>query len=210
MEEVKEEIKEKERPKGEEVTSNQKEAEGASKEEDLVSKVEELSAKVKELEKERDEYKDRLLRLQAEFNNYLKRTRREMEEFRERAHEGVICDVLYILDNIERALEAAEKGADRESLLEGMKLIHKQFKEVLNRFGVEEVKALNCKFDPNFHQAVMKVEGNDKEKDEMVLQEIEKGYLLKGKLLRPSKVVVCKYRPPESGEDGKEQVRSDE
>lgn len=201
MEEAREEEKVRE-----EKTSVQEEAEEVSKIEDLASKVEELSSKVKELEKERDEYKERLLRVQAEFNNYLKRTKREMEEFRERAYEGVICDVLYILDNIERALEAAEKGADKESLLEGMRLIHKQFKEVLKRFGVEEVKALYCKFDPNLHEAVMQVDGEEKDKDETVVHEVEKGYLLKGKLLRPSKVVVCRYKPPEKGEDKKEQV----
>ena len=204
-----EEVREEEGFGGEEETSAQEEAEGASKVKDLASEVEELSTKVKELEKERDEYKERLLRVQAEFNNYLKRTQKEMEEFRERAHEGVICDVLYILDNIERALEAAEKGADKESLLEGLRLIHKQFKEVLKRFGVEEVRALYCKFDPNLHQAVMQVDGDEKEKDETVLHEVEKGYLLKGRLLRPSKVVVCRYKPPENGEDRKEQVKPD-
>ncbi len=168
--------------------------------------LEELSSKVKELEKERDEIRECFLRLQAEFDNYHKRTQKEMEEFRERAHEGVICDILYILDNIERALEAAEKGADKESLLEGMRLIHKQFKEALKRFGVEEVTALYSKFDPNLHQAVMQIDGDEKEKDETVVHEVEKGYLLKGRLLRPSKVVVCRYKPPENEEDRKEQV----
>jgi len=194
-----EEVREEEGLGGEGETSVQEEVEEASL-------LEELSSKVKELEKERDEIRERFLRLQAEFNNYHKRTQKEMEEFRERAHEGVICDILYILDNIERALEAAEKGADKESLLEGMRLIHKQFKEALKRFGVEEVTALYCKFDPNLHQAVMQIDGDEKEKDETVVHEVEKGYLLKGRLLRPSKVVVCRYKPPGNGEDRKEQV----
>ena len=168
--------------------------------------LDELSAKVEELEEERDALKDRLLRLQAEFENYRKRVQKEMEEFREQAHGAVICDILYILDNMERALEAAEKGADRESLLQGMRLIHKQFKEVLKRFGVEEIEALYAKFDPNLHQAVMQVNGEEEEKDQTVVQEVEKGYLLKGRLLRPSKVVVCRYRPPEDAREQEEQV----
>ncbi len=171
--------------------------------------LEELTKKIETLEQEKAELTDRLLRLQAEFDNFRKRTRREMEEFKERAHEEILCDILYVLDNIERALEAAEKGADKESLHEGVKLIHKQFKELLKRFGVEEVTALYCKFDPNVHQAVMQVEGEEEEKDQTVIQEIEKGYLLKGKLLRPSKVVVCRYRPPQE-EQGKEQSREEQ
>ncbi len=171
-----------------------------------VPSLEGLSLRVKELERERDEIRERFLRLQAEFDNYRKRTQKEMAEFQERAHEGVICDILYILDNIERALEAAEKGADKESLLEGMRLIHKQFREALKRFGVEEVTALYCKFDPNLHQAVMQVDADEEEKDEMVVHEVEKGYLLKGRLLRPSKVVVCRYKPPENEKDGEKQV----
>ncbi len=169
---------------------------------------EELVKRIEELEKEKAELSDRLLRLQAEFDNFRKRTRREMEEFKERAHEEILCHILYVLDNIERALEAAEKGADKESLHQGVKLIHKQFKELLKRFGVEEVTALYCKFDPNLHQAVMQVEGEEKEKDQTVVQEIEKGYLLKGKLLRPSKVVVCRYRPPQEDQE-KEQSREE-
>jgi len=168
--------------------------------------LEELSKRVNILEQERDELKERLLRLQAEFDNYRKRTKREIDEFRERAHEAVICDILYVLDNVERALEAAEEGAGKEDLSEGLKLIQKQFKEILKRFGVEEVTSLYCKFDPNLHQAVLQVdEEREKEKDQTVIQEVEKGYLLKGRLLRPSKVVVCRYAPPQQDERKKEE-----
>ncbi len=192
----------------EEVKGMQREETKESTKEEEVS-LEELTKRIEELEREKAELTDRLLRLQAEFDNFRKRTQREMEEFKERAHEAILCDILYVLDNIERALEAAEKGADKESLHEGVRLIHKQFKELLKRFGVEEVTALYCKFDPNLHQAVMQVEGEEREKDQTVVQEIEKGYLLKGRLLRPSKVVVCRYRPPqEKGEE--EQPREEQ
>ncbi len=198
MEEVKEQKDQREK--------ETREAEEAREKE---TSQEELVKRIEELEKEKAELTDRLLRLQAEFDNFRKRTRREMEEFKERAHEEILCHILYVLDNIERALEAAEKGADKESLHQGVKLIHKQFKELLKRFGVEEVTALYCKFDPNLHQAVMQVEGEEEEKDQTVVQEIEKGYLLKGKLLRPSKVVVCRYRPPQEDQE-KEQSREEQ
>ncbi len=188
---------------------NKKKEEGETTIRDEEVSLEELAKRIEELEKEKAELTDRLLRLQAEFDNFRKRTKKEMEEFKERAHETILCDILYVLDNIERALEAAEKGADKESLHEGVKLIHKQFKELLKRFGVEEVTALYCKFDPNIHQAVMQVEGKEEEKDQTVVQEIEKGYLLKGKLLRPSKVVVCRYRPPQEKE-GEEKTREEQ
>ena len=198
MEEVKVEKEEETREKEEETAAHEKKV-----------SLEEPAKRIEELEKEKAELTDRLLRLQAEFDNFRKRTKREMEEFKERAHETIMCDILYVLDNIERALEAAEKGADKESLHEGVKLIHKQFKELLKRFGVEEVTALYCKFDPNLHQAVMQVEGEEEEKDQTVVQEIEKGYLLKGRLLRPSKVVVCRYRPPQE-KGGEEKTREEQ
>ncbi len=200
MEKVKEKM-EKEEMEKETKNETPTQEEGAS--------LEELAKKIENLEREKAELTDRLLRLQAEFDNFRKRTRREMEEFKERAHEEILCDILYVLDNIERALEAAEKGADKDSLHQGVKLIHKQFKELLKRFGVEEVTALYCKFDPNLHQAVMQVEGDEEEKDQTVVQEIEKGYLLKGKLLRPSKVVVCRYRPPQETQ-GQEESREEQ
>jgi len=181
----------------------QKEGVQEEPQEEKTTEAEKLKQKIQALEEEKKELWDRLLRLQAEFENYKKRSKKEMEAFKESAHEAVIKDVLYVLDNIERALEAAEKGADKNGLLEGMKLIHKQFKETLKRYGVEEIVALNSKFNPILHQAVMSVDG-DKDKDDMIVQEIEKGYLIKGRLLRPSKVVVSKYHPPQEEEKSKE------
>ncbi len=165
------------------------------KEKETEKLEEELETLKKELEKakaEREDLYDKLLRLSAEFDNFRKRTQRDLERFKELANEAIIKELLLILDNFERALEAVEKGSDLEAFIEGVKLIHKQFKETLKRFGVEEIEARGVEFDPNIHEAVMQVE--DEEKDNIVVQEVQKGYKLKGKLLRPSKVIVAKKK----------------
>ncbi len=152
---------------------------------------EELEQRVKELEREKEELYDKLLRLHAEFENFRKRIQRELELHKELANESIIKELLVVVDNFERALESLEKDGQTDSFAEGVKLIYKQLKELLRRFGVEEIEAEGKKFDPNLHEAVMQVEH---EEDNIVVQEVQKGYRLKGKLIRPSKVIVSKKK----------------
>ena len=97
-----------------------------------------------------------------------------------------------MIDNFERAIESVKENNNLESFAEGVKLIHKQLKEVLKKFGVEEIDAVGKEFDPNVHEAIMQVE--HEEKDNVVIQEVQKGYKLRGKLLRPSKVIVSRKK----------------
>ncbi len=158
-------------------------------------KVEEETKRLKEelesLRKEKDELYDKYLRLNAEFENFRKRMQKEAERFKELANEAIIKELLLVVDNFERALQSAE-GGSTEGFVEGVKLIYKQLKDVLSRFGVEEIEAVDREFDPNLHEAIMQVD--HEEKDNIVVQEVQKGYKLKGKLIRPSKVVVARKK----------------
>ncbi len=176
----------------EEKVLNEKEELQEKEEKEKENEIEKLKEELKRAEEERADLYDKLLRLSAEFDNFRKRTQKELERFKELANEAIIKELLLILDNFERALEAVEKGSDLETFVEGIKLIHRQFKETLKKFGVEEIEAEGVEFDPNFHEAVMQVE--DEEKDNVIVQEVQKGYKLKGKLIRPSKVVVAKKK----------------
>ena len=178
----------------EEVNEKVKNTESVKEEQDSKSEeeLEKIKAELEEAKKEREELYERLLRLSAEFDNFRKRVQKEFEKFKELANEALIKEFLIILDNFERAIEAIEEGGDLSTLVDGVKLIHRQFKETLKKFGVEEIEAEGNVFDPNVHEAVMQVE--DDEKDNVVVKEVQKGYKLKGKLLRPSKVVVAKKK----------------
>jgi molecular chaperone GrpE len=143
------------------------------------------------LRAERDEMKDLLLRKQAEFENFRKRTERERSEFAQFALADCMTELLNVLDSFELALRdsGAGGGAD-ESVHRGYELIYKQLVESLGRFGLEAIDARGVEFDPHLHQAVSTQpapEGNEGR----VLEELRKGYLLKGRLLRPAMVVVA-------------------
>lgn len=134
-----------------------------------------------------EEYKRRLLRLQADFDNFRRRTQREKEEMARFAAEGLIVKLLPVLDNLERALAAGETDSTR--LLEGVSLIHRQFMEILAAEGVEPIQAVGCPFDPSCHEAVMQVQ-DDRYPENTVVEELQKGYTLKGKVIRPAMVKV--------------------
>jgi molecular chaperone GrpE len=147
---------------------------------------------------ERDELKDRLLRLMAETENYKKRTEREKSEQLKRANESLLKDLLPVLDNLERALEhAIEDAGPGEAMAKGLELTYQELWKVLERHGVERVEALGQPFDPEVHEAMMQQEDPDHEAG-TVIGEMQRGYLLAGRLLRPAMVVVSK--PPAGGE----------
>lgn len=141
---------------------------------------------------EAEKNRDLLLRTQADAENMKKRLEREKADFLKFANENLIKDLLPVLDNLERALGYADKDVvDQEGVLEGVRLTYEGLRNVLEKFGVTPVSALGEHFDPNFHEAVMQKEDPDVEGN-TILEEIQKGYLLNDRLIRPSMVVVSR------------------
>ncbi len=143
-----------------------------------------------ELRREKDAMQDRFLRTAAEFDNYRKRMDRERREQSEYATTEVLMELLPIIDNFERALQAPATG-DGDAFRKGIELIYKQMGDLLRKRGVTSVGALGADFDPNFHQAVIHETSGDHREGE-VMQELQRGYMLGERLLRPSMVKVAK------------------
>ncbi len=148
-------------------------------------KWQEISEKAKLAE----ERFDRLLRLQAEFENYRKRVNRERGEFIQYALEDFICDLLPVVDNFERAIASAHQHDNSPALLQGVEMIYKQVQDVLAKRGLEKIEALGKKFDPREHEAAMQVESKE-HADNTVIEESLAGYKLKDKVIRPAMVKV--------------------
>lgn len=132
---------------------------------------------------------EKYLRLMAEFQNYKRRTEKEKGDIHRYATENLVIQLVEILDNFDRALDQSEATQDK-AFLEGMELIFKQLTDVLSKNGVEEINALGEDFDPNFHNAVM-MEDTDKYESGKVSEVLQKGYILNGKVVRPSMVKVA-------------------
>jgi molecular chaperone GrpE len=143
------------------------------------------------LKKERDSLHDRLLRKQAEFENYRKRIDREKSEFAQFASAELMKEMLNALDSFDLALHNASEGPAAQNTLRGFELIYKQLQDTLTRFGLKPIEAKGKTFDPNFHQAVS-TEISDDLEDNTVVKEMRKGYTLNGRLLRPAMVSVSK------------------
>ena len=152
----------------------------------------ELLAKLEETEKSASENHDKYLRACAELENYKKRAARDREDFIKYGNETLIKDMLPTVDSMERALKHASDSEDFKAFADGLGLIRDNFISALGKHGVEEIDAIGKNFDPNFHEALMQVDGEKKE-DNKVVEEFEKGYLLNGRLLRPSKVSISKH-----------------
>ena len=153
----------------------------------MQEEIEALKGQVDGLNKDLQEKKDRLLRLQADFDNFRRRSAKEREEISAVVTQNFCKDMLPLLDNFERAMAAETK--DVEAFQKGVEMIFTQFQEILKKNGLEHIEAVGQKFDPNFHQAVMRVEDPEKE-DDTVAQELQKGYMVKGRVIRPSMVQV--------------------
>ena len=138
---------------------------------------------------EKQALQDRLLRTAAEFDNYRKRIDRERRELSEYAAADVLTDLLPIVDDLERALQA--QGGDANSYRQGVELIHKQMLELLRKRGVKPIDTTGATFDPNFHQAVIH-EASPDHREGDVMQELRRGYMLGERLLRPAMVKVAK------------------
>ncbi|RJQ55578.1 MAG: nucleotide exchange factor GrpE [Actinobacteria bacterium] len=137
------------------------------------------------------EYRDTLLRLQAEFENYRKRMVREQTQFLERAIEVFVLQLLPIIDNLERAIAASEEKHDLEKLADGVKITHSQILDLFKKEGIEIVDPDGQEFDPTVMHAVLTVETEDYA-DNTVVEVLQKGYVLKGKVVRPAMVKVSR------------------
>jgi molecular chaperone GrpE len=153
--------------------------------------MENLRKRWEESEKLAENYLSQLQRLQADFENYRKRSLKEREELIESASRDLVIKLLEVLDNMETAIECAKRSEDRESLITGVEMIYKQFREILEKEGLTPIKALGEAFDPFEHEAVERVSSPEHE-DGTIVEEIQKGYKFKSKIIRPSKVKVVK------------------
>ncbi len=152
--------------------------------------LKELEEKLKNAELEAKQTYDRFLRVSAEFDNYKKRSAREMSEFRKYANESLISDMLTVVDNIERAISTSSSDDKANScIIEGVSLTLKEILRVFENYGVKPIESLCKAFDPNFHQAVMQ-EKSEEHPDNTVIVELQKGYMIHDRLLRPSMVIV--------------------
>ena len=156
---------------------------------DVQAKLTATAALLKTKEEEATEFKNRLLRLQADFDNFRRRNTAEREELATYVTISVVNKFLQILDNFERAEAAAENATDVQSVVDGMAGIQKQFVKTLGDLGVKEIPAQGEKFNPNFHEAVMRGQNPEME-DETIDMVFEKGYQLHDKVVRHSKVRV--------------------
>jgi molecular chaperone GrpE len=181
--------------KADEAKASRKDSAGEEheKESDLVERL-------KAAETKAQENYDRLLRVTAEFDNYKKRADREMNDFRKFANESLVKEILPIVDNLQRALDVECTGNEDvvHRFREGVEMTLKGLLESLERFGVVPLEAYGKNFDPNFHQAVYQEE-SEKHPDNTVSRELQRGYLLNDRLLRPAMVVISKRPAP--GED---------
>lgn len=189
LEEMQQEIDEAEAAQEDAAEGSEEEApeEAATEASAMQEEIEALKGQVEKLTDDLQEKKDRMLRLQADFDNFRRRSAKEREEISAVVTQNFCKDMLPLLDNFERAMAAETK--DVEAFQKGVEMIFTQFQEVLKKNGLEQIEAVGQKFDPNFHQAVMRVEDPDKE-DDTVAQELQKGYMVKGRVIRPSMVQV--------------------
>lgn len=146
-----------------------------------------LKVQVESLKAALEEKDNRVKRLQADFENFRRRTSKEREELANVVTQDLLKSMLPILDNFDRAMAAEQK--DNESFQKGVEMIYTQLNETLKNAGLELIDTAGQKFDPNFHQAVMRVENPDLE-DDTIAQELQKGYIVKGRVIRPSMVQV--------------------
>jgi molecular chaperone GrpE len=149
-----------------------------------------VDAELTRLAADCDSYLDHLRRLQAEFDNYRKRVQRDGEQHRLRAAEAVVESLLPVMDNMGRALDAAARHEEGQ-LIAGLELVAGQLRTTLEGHGLDEVPVeTGTLFDPNVHEAVL-TQASDDYEEGTVLQVLERGYLLHGRLLRPAKVIVA-------------------
>jgi molecular chaperone GrpE len=160
-----------------------------------------MEARLESVEQESKESYDRFLRVSAEFENYKKRAAREMNDFRKFANESFVKAMLPVVDNLDRAIESSSNDDhSNSSVVEGVNMTLKEILKIFEQFGVKPFQSLGKTFDPALHQAVMQEESDD-HPEKTILNELEKGYMIHDRLLRPAMVVVSKKTDSENQEN---------
>jgi len=157
----------------------------------LRSQVKAVKEELKLTDKEAGEYLDYLKRLKAEFENYKRRSQKERERIVSWSNEDLIKQFLPVLDDLERAVGSSQQSRNLASLMEGMRMILDQLKAILQKQGLQEIEAKGEEFDPHYHEALMSVDLAEYP-DNLVVEEMRKGYKLNDKILRPAMVKVNK------------------
>jgi molecular chaperone GrpE len=171
----------------EQQTDENHQAEGTD--EQKADETAELKARIEQLEKELDEKDNRLIRVQADFDNYRKRTRNEIEAIEKYRSQPLATELLGVVDNFERALQTNVTSEDAKALLQGMEMVYKGMLEAFKKEGIEPIESVGKEFDPHEHHAVM--QGSDEQvESNIVLEEFQKGYRLKDRVIRPAMVKV--------------------
>jgi len=179
---------------------NKNQPETKEKEEKIVSLNESEYLKLKEEADKTGEYWDKLLRLQADFDNTRKRLDREKQDFVKFANEGIILELLNILDDLERTVDLAQsKHQDLPVFLKGVEMILAHLYEMLKEYGVKPIEAEGKLFDPHYHEALMQAENKDVP-EHTILEELQKGYLLNDRIIRTAKVKVSKQKTEDRGQ----------
>jgi molecular chaperone GrpE len=155
--------------------------------------IETLRAELEQSQAEATKLREQLLRTAADFDNFRKRTRRDLEDAQRKSTERALLELLPVSDNLERAVQAAQQGGDVASVVEGISMVLRFFEDALGRLGVERVSSLGQAFDPSVHEAVQQIESD--ENPGTVVTEMTPGYRMNGKLLRPAMVAVARPRP---------------
>ncbi len=158
-----------------------------------------LKEEMEKIKKERDEYRNLYLRALADHENYKKRIEAEWKKAVDYANERLVYELLPVLDNFERALEAMKKASDVESIKKGVEMIYKSLLEILKREGLQPFDSKGEKFDPRLHEAISVKETTETEPG-VVVEEFQRGYKFREKLLRPARVTVSK-EPARAKED---------
>ena len=173
--------------------------------------LKEIEAKLLNKEKEAKDNYDKWVRARADFENYKKRMAREKADLLMFGNERLLKELLPVIDSLERGIENAAEDAgnpppNSAALAEGMKIILKQFFEVLEKFGLKSISSVREKFDPSKHEAVSRIESEEHEED-TIISELQKGYFLNDRLLRPTMAVVAK--PSQTAEENSSGIKED-
>ena len=178
----------------EEIKKTDESLEKEIKAEETTSKKEEekLKKEVEELKEKNVELNNKFIRLYSEFDNFRKRSLKEKNDLRKTASKEVIISLLPVVDDFERAMNSMDKNDDNKTLIDGVNLIYKKLLTTLKNRGMEAIKAIGKNFDTDFHEAITQIPAPKKSMKGKVVDEIEKGYLLEGKVIRYSKVIIGK------------------
>ena len=174
----------------EEVEETDKEKKSDKKEKKKSGKKAEKKSKTEKLQEQYKELNDKYLRLSAEFDNYRKRCLKEKTDLIKSAGEDILVNILPVMDNFERAMKSMEENQDIDAVKEGINLIYGSFKDFLSQKGIKEIEAIGKELDTDKHEAISQIPAPKEEMKGKIIDTIEKGYELNGKIIRFAKVVV--------------------